>query len=105
GSSSSTISRASIASASLRKRAGRSTTEPRQNDAPRTGADFLAAPGSFARMPGRMSMQVWIVLWSLLLPSPPTAASADEANGANVRYRGFEALLAKFDAGQGRAQP
>jgi len=52
-----------------------------------------------------MSMQVWIVLWSLLLPSPPTVASADEANGANVRYRGFEALLAKFDAGQGRAQP
>lgn len=43
-------------------------------------------------------MQVWIVFWSLLLPSPPTLPSESAEAGVPMRYRGFEALLAKFDA-------
>ena len=44
-------------------------------------------------------MTVWIVLFTLLLPSVPTmpAPDADE-KASSLRYRGIERLLAKFEA-------
>lgn len=49
-------------------------------------------------------MQLWIVLWSLLLPAPaPSAPTRPEQAGGEVRYRGLEALLATFDAKSGAA--
>jgi len=42
-------------------------------------------------------MQIWMMFLSLLL-APPSSATPSEIEHASVRYRGLEALLAKFDA-------
>jgi hypothetical protein len=45
-------------------------------------------------------MHVWLALFSLLLPNPADVAVHDgvSTDGEPLRYRGIEALLAKFDA-------
>ncbi len=42
-------------------------------------------------------MTVWILL-TLLLPNAPTPAPASPDDDEQLRYRGIERLLAKFDA-------
>ena len=45
-------------------------------------------------------MATWILFFHLLFPTAPTAAAppaGDEAKGG-MRYRGIEAMFARFDA-------
>jgi hypothetical protein len=43
-------------------------------------------------------MNLWIVLFSILLPVQPQTAEAGIDNAEPMRYRGIEQLLAKFEA-------
>mgnify|MGYP003595133695 CR=1 FL=1 len=46
-------------------------------------------------------MATWILFFHLLFPSAPASAAADDVASDGMRYRGLEAMFARFEAESG----